>query len=244
VLLSFYRDPVVLPLAPALQSGLRYFVEHVFILPFLLALAAWRLRHRGLALALLWVFITLLPTAWLEAYQMHRFFYLPAVGAALLLAQLGSGWWRLTTAPGSALRPLRAAGPVLLAYLLVANVSRITNVCLKDQADSRQARAAFQAIRNAAGQVEPGSLVVIRNLPGSFFVNGMGVLEMVRMGLGDQTAYGVMDQQRMPDAWIRSLNRIPTTYLLDLSHRPLALQRLRGSSPAAQRPGTEASAGT
>jgi hypothetical protein len=37
VLLSFYRDPVVLPLVPVLQSALRFVVEHVLILPFLLA---------------------------------------------------------------------------------------------------------------------------------------------------------------------------------------------------------------
>src|SRR5205814_1060264 len=64
VLLSFHRDPVLLPLVPPLQLAVRFVVEHVLILPFLLmALAYWR-RDRNLGLGIFWIFASMVPVVW------------------------------------------------------------------------------------------------------------------------------------------------------------------------------------
>lgn len=226
LLMAFYNDPVVLPLLPPLQAALRYWVEHILLLPIVLAAVAWRGRDRLLGFGLLWILVSLAPVVWLSEFHTSRFYYLPAVGSALILAR-GAQWgWRCSGAPRSAVRPLRLALPIGFAYLLLANLSLVTLFCLHDREDSQRIVAAFQALQAHVGRVPPGSLVVVRNMPASCFVHGTGLPDMVRMALKDQTAQGVLDGQRMPEVWIERLNRIQTTYVLDLAEQSPALRRL------------------
>jgi hypothetical protein len=246
VLLSFTQDPLLLPMLPWLRSILISMAAHAYLAPFLLVLLAWKWRDRVLSLGIAWVFITLLPTAWLEVYQMHRFFYLPAFGAALILARLGQRLWQWAnrsvaiTCEDSGVtlqgycRPARvlARGSrvllvLSLAYLLVANCSGVTMACLRDQADSRRVQSAFIALQAERHRFPRGSLLILRGLPRPFFMRGMGVPEMVRLALQDPSAQAILQEQRLTPYWTRSLDAIPNAYLIDIKQRPMALQCLR-----------------
>jgi hypothetical protein len=235
LLLSFYSDPVVLPKCALLQRAVQQFVQHIFILPFVLAAVAWRSRDRMLGLGLFWVFATLIPTVFLDAFHTSRFYYLPAVGSALILARCGEWCWRCVSASEAPLRPLRLALPVALAYVLLANVSLVALLCLRMRGDSRLTMLAFHVLSAAGGQIPRGSLIVMKNPPQTSLANGLGVPEMVRMALRDPAAEAVVEGQRLPDAWIQHLRQIPSVYILDFARQPLALRTRAEMDPMGMR---------
>jgi hypothetical protein len=233
VLLSFHRDPVVLPLAPPVLRAVRFVVEHFLALPLLLGALAWWRRDRTLGLGIVWVFSSLVPVAWLLGAHTARFYYLPAFGSALILAHGAQCCWRAAVSREErAARPQQRSlarcsrmGLVLsLIYVLIVNVSMITLSSLRYRDDSDLILAAFSVLREQAPRVPRGSLVVMRNLPASCFVKGAGLPDMVRIALRDRTAHSVLEGQILPYEWLDRLHQIPSQYLMDFSQHPLALR--------------------
>ena len=219
-LLSFSHHPFFLPRAPwpraTLQAGLRY----PLIMPMALtAVAGWR-RDQTLALACCWIFLTLIPTAWLDTYRMDRFFYLPMVGVSLIMAHGLESWWQAGRSNALPRRALRLASPLILAYLTAVNLISTGSLCLQARTDSDRLASAFQALRAGAGHVPRGTLVILRNAPGEFFAAGLGVNEMVRVSLGDPQAVGINEGQPLSPRWANRVKQIRSVYWLDFERCP------------------------
>ena len=75
---------------------------------------------------------------------------------------------------------------------------------------------------------------VIFDLTGSYhaaFLNGIGVLEMVRLALRDPTALGGVDGQKLPDLWAQRLRQRHPLYALDFAEYPMKLRCVRDTHP-------------
>jgi hypothetical protein len=235
LLVPFYLDPVVLPQMPSIEGGVRYFVLHVLGLPFALGLVAWRWRDREIGLGLLWTLASLLPTICLTGFHASRFYYLPAVGAALVTAHLGRQCWRRVSVPAAPLRPLRLVLPIALAYLLLTNLSLVALLCFHMRQEAGWARSAFEVLREAERRLPPGALIVMRHTPRTAFLNGIGVVEMVRLALRDPTALGGVEGQKLPDLWAQRLRQRYPVYALDFAEYPLKLHFIQDApSPSHQ----------
>lgn len=233
-LLSFRADPVLLPAVPGLRRAVLTLVQDRFalplnLLPVLLAIGvlAWRTRDRFLLFGLGWILISFLPMIFLKSFHASRFYYLPALGGALVVAQLLSLAWaaaeRMKQGPRSAVRIGVIAAAV---YLLVANVASTLNLVLADRDQSAKSRGVYELLLSQRGHVEPGALVVLRNAPDTFFNGGLGAPEMARLALQDRTVDAVIDGQHMEDARVAELKAKPNVYLVDLNRSPLQLERV------------------
>jgi hypothetical protein len=227
LLIPCYLDPVLLPQMPLLQGWVRYVVVHVFVLPLVLVAIAWRWRDREIGLGLLWILASLLPTVCLTGFHASRFYYLPAIGAALVFTHLGRQCWRRVSAPAAPLRPLRLALPIALAYLLLTNLALVTLLCCHMRQEAGWAETAFDVLREAEPRLPRGALVVMKHTPRTAFLNGIGVLEMVRLALRDPTALGGVEGQKLPDLWAQRLRQRYPVYSLDFAEYPMALRCVR-----------------
>lgn len=237
-LISFRADPVLLPAIPGLRQAVLTLVLDKYavplnLVPLVLAIGvlAWRKGDRLLAFGMGWIVISFLPMIFLKSYHASRFYYLPALGGALVVARLLDLAWtaadRLRSGPRSAVR----VGVITFAvYLLVANVATTLNLVLADRDQSAKSRGVYELLLSRRGQVEPGALVVLRNAPDTFFNGGLGAPEMARLALKDATVDAVIDGQHMEDARVAELKAKPNVYLVDLDRSPLQLDRV--SPPA------------
>jgi hypothetical protein len=209
---------------------------HWLILPFLIAAVAWRRHDPLLGFGVLWTFATLIPTAWLTVYYMDRFFYMPAIGTSLITARAVQCLWRFTASRTGVGRSLRLTAPVGLAYLAAANLAAVTLLCLSSRDDSRRLAAVFQCLQQNAHSLPHGSLVVLKNVPERYIGSGLGVAEMVRLGLGDATAEGLLEHQELSSWWLTRMNQHHSVYVLDFAQHPLALRAVTPGRRLADRP--------
>ena len=234
VLLSFHADPVLLPELPWLQRAVHSFASDSWAVPVNLGLVAgplgalaWRRKDRTLAFGLAWICLSFVPMVFLKSYHQSRFYYLPALGAALIVAHLVSLVWqyadRLAQGPRSGLRVAIAAAVV---YLALANGATTLRLVMEDRDASNQARSVYQLLAAQRGQLEPGCLVVMRNAPVTFFNNGLGAPEMARLALNDPSADAVVDGQKMEPARVTQLHAIRNVYVVDLAEEQPKLRRV------------------
>jgi hypothetical protein len=233
-LISFRADPVLLPMVPGLRQVVLTLVQDRYavpinLVPVVLAIGvlAWRKGDRLLAFGMGWILISFLPMIFLRSFHASRFYYLPALGGALVMARLLELAWtaadRFRDGPRSA---VRVGVLTFAAYLLVANVATTLNLVLADRDQSAKSRGVHELLLSQRGQVEPGALVVLRNAPDTFFNGGLGAPEMARLALNDRTVDAVIDGQHMEDARVAELRAKPNVYLVDLDRTPLRLERV------------------
>ncbi len=228
LLLAFYGDPLLLARMPPLQAAVQAVVAGFLILPLLLAAWAWRGRDRLLGLGVAWILLAFLPVLLLRDFHASRFYYLPAVGAALIVARLAERGWQAVANWGTSGR--RSARLVLIlgiAYWMGGNVARARAIVGDDVRHAGQVRSLFTLLEGQRGRVPEGSLVVLQHAPASYFGGGFGVRELVRFALNDAAAEGILEGQRLPDVRLARLQGIRTVYTVDLSATPMHLQRLR-----------------
>lgn len=238
-LITFRADPVLLPAIPGLREAVLTLVVDRYpvplnLLPVVLAVGVltWRRGDRVLAFGLGWIIISFLPMIFLRSYHASRFYYLPGLGGALVMARILEIAWaganRLQQGPRSAVRigVLTFAG-----YLLMANVATTLNLVLADRDQSAKSRGVYELLLSRRGQIESGALVVLRNAPETFFNGGLGAPEMARLALKDPTVDAVIDGQGMEDARVAELKAKVNVYLVDLNQVPLRLDRVV-TSPA------------
>lgn len=233
-LVSFRVDPVLIPAAPGLRNLVLSLVQDRFALPLNLllvplfvAIVAWRARDRILAFGLGWILISFLPMIFLKSFHASRFYYLPALGGALVVTQLLSLAWARAEGMAQAGRSAVRIGIMAFAvYLVVANVASTLNLVLADRDQSTKSRGVYELLLSQRGHVEPGALVVLRNAPETFFNGGLGAPEMARLALNDRSVDAVIDGQHMEDARVAELKAKPNVYLVDLDRSPLQLERV------------------
>jgi hypothetical protein len=234
LLLSFHADPVILPSLPPLQQAAAFFTQDRFALPLnllpvlgLIGFVAWRTRDRLLAFGLGWVLIAFVPMVFLTSFHTSRFYYLPALGAALILARLFElGWTAANRLEGARRSALRSALMVSAGYLLVANVASTLQIVLADRDQSAATRGLYSFLESRRGELEPGCLVVLRNAPETFFGRGLGAPEMVRLALADPAAEAAIVGQPIESARKTKLQAIRNVYVVDVSRAPLQLQKV------------------
>jgi hypothetical protein len=234
-LLSFDRDPVLLPQLPLLQSAVGYVVKHGLILPCAVVAAAWRRRDWLLGFGAIWTLTTLVPTAWLTVYYMDRFFYLPVVGTSLITARALQCYWHGVRGETGRPRVPRTVAPLCLGYLLTANLATVMLLCLSSRDDARVLAATFKTLQNSAHLLPRGSLIVLKNVPERYFGSGFGVAEMVRLGLGDSTAQGIIDHQPLSGWWLEQMRRYPSVFAMDFDQHPFVLRQVASTGRAGNR---------
>lgn len=228
LLLSFYADPLLLPAAPALQSALKAVVAGFPVLPLLLSAWAWRVRDRLLGLGIAWILLSFLPALLLRDFHASRYYYLPAVGAALLVARLAERAWQAAASrPRNARFTLRLVLVLGLVYWSGANVARAHEIVREDVRHAGRVRALFSLLADQRGRLPAGALVVLQHTPASYFGGGFGARELVRFALNDAAAEGILEGQRLPEARLARLQAIRTVYTVDLSQPTLRLERVR-----------------
>jgi len=225
-LLPFYADPVLLPKLPELHAALRWAVQYVVVSPLVLGALAWFRRDRVLLFGLGWIFLSFVPSVFMEIFLSSRFFYLPAVGAALVLARLIEyAWtWLGGRSPGPS-KWGRFAFALFLAYFVAVNLALTDQMVQADLQASERVRSLYALLAAHRGQVPPGSLVVLRNAPESFFLNGLGAREMTKMALADSTAEGAIENQNLTPDRLKQLNAIPHVFVVDMDQETLQLVR-------------------
>jgi dolichyl-phosphate-mannose-protein mannosyltransferase len=226
LLLSFYPDPFLLPSVPPLHQAVGWFVSVVTVLPLLLGIWGWRTRDRPLLFGTAWILLAAVPVVFLISFHQSRFYYLPAVGAALVLARLLERAW---IAAGRSVRygwPLRAALGAAAAYMLVVNVALIVFMVEQDRLESDAGRAVYGLLRSHRSEVPRGSLVVLRHAPPSLFNNGIGVREMVRFALEDPRADGLTDFQLNDAFRMAQVAPAEAVFEIDFQRQPLQLRRV------------------
>jgi hypothetical protein len=154
---------------------------------------------------------------------MDRFYYLPAVSAALVAARSAQICWHWLSLPDCRWRPARLLLPAGVAYLFIANLSAASLQCLTNHRDSHLLEAAFLTLQESDPHVPRGSLVVLKHPPNPCYGDGMGIREMVCLGLNDETAVGIVQGQQLSPRWVSRLHRIRRIYVLDVAQQPLAL---------------------
>lgn len=220
LLLIFIADPVVLPQVPPLQRAVLWLATYVLVLPFLLVLWGWRARDRVLLFGTGWIFCSSVPVVLLTAFHSSRYYYLPALGASLILARVLE---RGSAAAGRSARwdwLLRVGLGALAAYALVINLVVIVFLVTNDQVESEVGRAVYNLLREQRASIPRGSIIIVRNIHDTLFTNGIGVREMVRFALDDPTADGVPDAHLSEPRRIALLNPQAAVFEIDLAGKP------------------------
>lgn len=228
LLFAFYQDPLLVARSPAVEASIRGLVSGFLLTPVLLLLVGWRLRDRLLLFGVAWILLSFLPAIFIRDFHASRFYYLPAVGAAILLARsarLVGGW--ATKRSGFARSVVLAVLCVGLCYWASANVARARQLVRADVRDGARVRLLFGALAGARGTVEPGALVVLQNAPVGSFGNGFGVREFVRLALNDDTLDGVMQGQPLPAERLAKLQTMKVVYSVDAGAPQPRIERVR-----------------
>jgi hypothetical protein len=225
-LVPVYADPLLLAQWPFAQRAVAAAVRWFLLLGPLLAVYGWWRRDRVLLLGLGWIAITMVPVGFLESFHASRFYYLPALGAAMVQWRLLEhlvAWGRSR----AAWRVVALAGAVAAgAWMVAANSIRLQQIIADDVRISRRMEALVRFLQEHRQAVEPGSVIVLRNAPQEFFNAGLGTREMVISALDDPTADGVVEGQPIETDREAQLKARPHRYAVDLARPQLTLRRV------------------
>ena len=231
-LLSVYADPVLLASFSVFRRAVALVVRWFLILGPLLAAYGWWRRDRLILLGLGWIVTSLIPVGFLDSFHASRYYYLPALGAAMVqwrllerLIEWGRGHSRRRTVT-------LAAAVAIGAWIVTANAVRFQMILADDVRASAKMESLVRFLRDQRGAIEQGSVIVLRNAPPEFFNAGLGAREMAMMALGDPTAEGVVDGQPIEPQRERLLKTRPHRYTVDLGREQLMLRRVTPLVPA------------
>ncbi|MCX7718365.1 MAG: hypothetical protein N2111_08180, partial [Candidatus Sumerlaeaceae bacterium] len=225
-LMNFYADPLLLAHVSGVQRAVAFVVRYFLVLGPLLAAYGWWRRDRLILLGLGWIVLSMFPVGFLDSFHASRFYYLPALGAAIvqwrLLERLVE-WGRGQPAR----RTAALAGAVAVgAWMVAANAVRFQMILSEDVRVSSQMERLVRFLSEQRDALEPGSVIVLRNAPPEFFNAGLGAREMVIMALGDSTAEGVVEGQPIRPEREKQLKARPHRYAVDLGRQQLRLRRV------------------
>lgn len=222
---DWYRTVMIYVVDPSLQGSPG--PRAILILPFVLAAWGWWRKDRLLLFATAWITLAFIPGQLIAGYLATRYFYLPALGVALMWAQLFRAGWNFRTRFGKrSVAPVRTVLIPVGAYLLVSSFCIAQRTIREDRAESVRTHQVFDYLSSRRGTVEPRSLVVLENAPATSLANGCGARELVRLALQDDTLEGVVSGASVPPGRLQAMRQIPVVYRLDVSREPLLLERV------------------
>jgi hypothetical protein len=234
-LVSPFVNPALLQRWPAAAILGNWFVANLPLVPLVLIGYGFLRRDRRLLFGLGWFLIADVPTVFLVNFHSARFYYLPAVGSGLILADLFlRGWDRVMRRDSEFSRLGR---PVLLGVALFWVASNIATVFFGVQMDVRAVyigERAFGFLRGQRASVPRGSIVLFVHAPDGCFHNGLGSEEMVQLALQDPTANGVLAELATQNGWLARVRDQHAVYTLDMIQPELSLKQL-SSGPVSNR---------
>ncbi|MCX8035792.1 MAG: hypothetical protein N3D11_01820 [Candidatus Sumerlaeia bacterium] len=179
------------------------------IVPVLVAVIAVAGRNRRLGFGLLWAALAFFPASMTADYATGRYYYGAMMGAALVLAELALAADRVLARQQSfpALMAARVAGGLVILFLVHANMFLTTSIVTRDAQKCRQI-ADVQEFLASQQTVPPKTLFLVRCLNRlDHFHEGMGLREMFKLALRDDTIEAILPDQRLSSETLAVLLR-------------------------------------
>ncbi len=192
VLLWFARHPLVYAVLPVLVAGL-----------------AVVSRNRRLGFGLLWAALAFFPASLTADYATGRYYYGAMMGTALVLAELALTADRALARRWSfpALMTARVAGGLVILFFVHANMFLTTSIVTRDAQKCREI-AEVQRFLSSQHTVPPKTLFLVRCLNRlDHFHEGMGLREMFKLALRDDTIEAILPDQRLSSETLAVLLR-------------------------------------
>ncbi|MGI8905369.1 MAG: hypothetical protein ACR2IE_02635 [Candidatus Sumerlaeaceae bacterium] len=224
----FYTDPLFLQSMPGIHAVVKGIISYALFLPVLILAAGLLFRDRLIVFGLAWTIAAGLPSTFLVTYHASRFYYVPLLGASLVMAQLLVRALFAVRSSDALLRTVvRVSAFAILAYYVAVGVGMTQLLLDSDKRQSNRLRAFFELLRAERHQVPKGALIVMQNPPTDFVNANLGSTELVKFALQDKTAEGVADKTVIARNEEERLGRLPVRYVVDFNEADLKLRRIR-----------------
>ena len=221
-------------------AALLWLDRHVYVLPLLLIVLTAATRNRCLLFGLLWAVLAFVPNNLIFDPHTPRYYYSAISGAALLQAELVLLIDRALAVRGSARGRVwvRVSGITALALFAGLSLTLLTKIVREDAARCGQIREVYSYLATLRGRVPPRTTFCVLCLsPVDHFNEGLGLREMVKMALADDSVEAFLPGQPLTKALRERLRgeNGPPVNLVRLADGRLQVLAPTGVAPAAGR---------
>ena len=225
-LVSAVRAAVeVLVSARPREAILVWFAGHAFlsyILPLALVAAAVTFGNRRLAFGIIWSVFAFFPANFTPIYDISRYYYGAVMGVAIIWAELFLAAdraivrrWRFPAVAAS-----RVAGCLVILFFVHANLFLATSIVNFDNGKCREIEDLYHFLVKQRGYFPSKTLFEVRCVNRDLhFHEGMGLREMFKLALEDDSIEAILPDQRLANEAL--------TYLLRDYPKPVLVLRDR-----------------
>lgn len=172
-----------------------------WVFPYLVLLATLALRSRRMAFGLGWAVLAFFPANLLTDGNYHtaRYFYGPLMGVSIILAELFVVADRAIAKRGRMreIAPARLVGSILILVFVFTNVFCTTSIVADDARKCSEIEDLYLELARRRSRIKPMSLFEVHCMnQADHFHEGMGLREMFKLALQDDTVEAILPDQR------------------------------------------------
>ena len=200
----------ILAATPARPSLLRWLDHHPYILPVVLVAAAVALRNRRVIFGILWAVLAFFPANLIPDAHTARYYYAALTGIAIIYAEIFlaadraiARRWRFP-----AVAAARVIGSLLILAIVYANMIYTTTIVGADGRTCRQIEDVYRFLvrLRQQGHIRPNTLFRVHCLSTTdHFHEGLGLREMFKLALRDDSIEAILPKQRLTDEMLEFL---------------------------------------